>query len=70
MVVSKDRKTVSLFEYIFEDSMVYESIKLVNSENILFRLYLKELNIREFFIFIRFTINASSTKYFLNLFSL
>ena len=32
MVVSKDRKTVSLFEYIFEDSMVYESIKLVNSE--------------------------------------
>ena len=35
MVVSKDRKTVSLFEYIFEDSMVYESIKLVNSEKYL-----------------------------------
>ena len=32
MVVSKDRDAVNLFEYIFEDSMVYESIKLVNSE--------------------------------------
>ena len=35
MVVSKDRKTVNLFEYVFEDSNVYESIKLVNSEKYL-----------------------------------
>ena len=35
MVVSKDKKTVNLFEYVFEDSKVYESIKLINSEKYL-----------------------------------
>ena len=31
-VLSNDKQSVSLFEYVFEDCMIYESIKLVNSE--------------------------------------
>ena len=32
MVVSQDRKTLNLFEYVFKDIMVYESMQLVKSE--------------------------------------